>query len=328
VGAREQRESEKMTKPRYAGANSNGGYALITVMLTIVTLLSAAFLLAYPLAHDAKEEANTRNSESKWQRFRHGLLGRQLEQAGGLYGYCSGYFSDMGAIATSGGGTENFSPRHVARRYYSHRGGTSDFIDEAPAWVFQNGFWFGFRGKHYVYPSPADLWDERYKNPQDTATCEFRWAMSVCQQPLKLFSNALFSTSERSSRALLGNMPSFFADVVVAVRDYGRDRGSRSTGNFRVVLGECGGTSAFLVPASADKETVAGKPYHLYVFSFDPGSDSLASSGLNKLHIQVRSGDTWSTRRTQAVVLPVEMVFEFGEYRSRDGSYIEIDYFG
>jgi hypothetical protein len=308
----------------------NGGYALIAVMLTVVSLVSVVFAIVYPLTHRSKEQANTLNREISWQRFKHGLLGRQVEQAGGLYGGSPCYLTDMDYVSRSGGGTEDFSSRHVARRYYSYRSSVSDYIDEAPAWIFQNGFWYGYRGKHYVYPSPSDQWEEIDKSTYNADTCSFKWAMAVCQSPLKLYTNALFSTRERRANSLIGNMPQMSPDsVVVEIRDYGDDRGSRTSDNFRVVCGERGGLSTFFFPAQCDRSDMQGKAYTRYIFSLDYDvKKNYATAGLMKLFVQVKSGDTWVTRRTLAAVLPVEMVLEFGDYVSRGKIYLVVDYFG
>jgi hypothetical protein len=323
---------------RKSTLENNNGYALIAIMLVVVTLISAVFVLAYPLAHRSKEQAFTYNSEMTWHRFKYALFGRQVEQAGGLYGNSPGYVTDMQKMMKTGGGASpDVSSYFVARRYYNDEytsENTDQQILEAPDWTFANGFWYGFRGKHYFYPPPSSQWEEINRYIHEEGTVGYNFNTRVCQSPLQISSNFLFATRERDSNIYLGTQPKAGSGtpIIAEVRDYGDDRNNRTLDNFRVVCGERGSSSYFFVPEQSDRQDTLLYTRYLFVLKDDQSGSAerlnFGMSGLMKLHIQVKELDgTWATRRTIGTVLPISMLHRFRSYASRDHCHLAVDYF-
>ena len=183
-----------MINSKHKRINENG-CALIIIMFTMVALITVVFAAAYPLAHGAKEQVFAYNTDKKWQRYKQAFLGRQVEQAGGLYGNSPGYASDTIINMSTTGNGKQYPATFVARRYATPTSGTGGaMIINAPQFVFEYGNWQGFRGKYYLYPMPADNWEERNRFlPFDDNNWTFEFGRPVCQQPFQLRSIDSFS---------------------------------------------------------------------------------------------------------------------------------------
>ena len=138
------------------------GFALLTVMFMLVSLISLVFLTAYLPIAERKEDSRVAKEAMDIHRYFRGILGRSAEQCGGKFMACGGFVSDI----QEGGGS--VTPTTFSRIYGRRLAGKN--VSTSAGWAFyypapwryhRGGFWAGWRGKRYMHRLPCDDWDEK-----------------------------------------------------------------------------------------------------------------------------------------------------------------------
>ena len=330
--------------------DNDSGYALITVVFILLAAVSAVLLPMAQQIPQARTDAAQYISDMKMQKFKKAFWGRMAEQSGGEAMSCGGLVSDCGLGFWSP--KTSFEPTVNTRRYM--RTGTTlnqkrwaeDFTYNAV-----RGFWSGYRGRRYLYPSPADDWDETrigyfkltskisagiplpYRDGFGTGG--YRYSGS-CNSPIVMGIDGSPASVDNSIT------PFIRPNIVIIVRDYTRTAHDRLDLWFTYTSrGRLAYHGYFLKPgreldasilteAYTDTSTRA-KGYHTHTFHyFKPTSKQKGSdiyrSGLYKLSIVVDGHTTFTT----SVVVSPHNVLGYGEaYVNRGHLFVqEIDYWG
>ncbi|PID40572.1 MAG: hypothetical protein CR984_02495 [Proteobacteria bacterium] len=145
--------------------NKDAGYALLTVVAILLAVITAALLPMGQLVRQARSDVAQYITVMKRAKFQRAYYGRVAEQAGGQAMSCGGLFSDHfyresdADIATRG---FVLTRRHMMTENLQNGKTDQGLNFYANDFVYRPdlGFWSGYRGRRYVYPGPADDWDE------------------------------------------------------------------------------------------------------------------------------------------------------------------------
>jgi hypothetical protein len=137
------------------------GYALLTVVIALLAAVTAVLLPMSQLIQQARTDTSRYISVMKRAAFQRAFYGRVAEQAGGLAMSCGGLFSDHYYEESS----QDITTRGFVQ---TRRHMMTEFFDDRKLLMYANdfvyrpdlGFWSGYRGRRYLYPGPADDWDE------------------------------------------------------------------------------------------------------------------------------------------------------------------------
>ena len=285
------------------------GFALITIMFMLVTLISAVFLAAYPLVSEPRDTTCDYITNMKFHRYKRALFGRMADQCAGKFMSCGGQVSDY----PSGGGASNAGDEAVdvyGRRHYIQRSGLGFSVRYPTPFVYDSnrGFWGGYWGKRYVYPLPSDDWYDDYGPVAfmrhaflDGRGTQF-FLHHGCNQDWKLKNNETPRHLPIKPSRTVGMKFNCMRSVNIKVRDHSEDRDINRD------------LTAILIRANdfRDDTEICSDPveetgYLLYEFSFKTSisgnrksSAAHAYSGLNKLLIQI--GEV--TKFTTGIVVP------------------------
>lgn len=135
------------------------GFALITVIFIVASLISVVGLCAYLPISERRKAAGEFLTDMKDLRIKRAMFGRLADQRGGEFMSCGGLYSECGAYAGDVG--RSFRRQIFTMRGYSNRHG--DMLGLMPCegvspyrYDSAFGLWAGYRGKCYYYMLPSD----------------------------------------------------------------------------------------------------------------------------------------------------------------------------
>ncbi|MBE9571324.1 MAG: hypothetical protein IMF11_11895 [Proteobacteria bacterium] len=297
------------------------GFALITVMFILATLISVVFIAAYPLVSEPRNHTRSFITNEKFHRYKRALLGRLAEQCGGKFISCGGHVSDYpegGGAATAG----DIQTRLYGKRLFKSSG-TGDLGSPSPFQYYNDfGFWSGYRGKRYVYPLPSDDWhDDWYSAISDPSNApqaflnDYGWSFFLrygCAQVWNIQS----STPQSMKTKTLGMWLNAYRYIYIMVKDH-----SKENGELRIILVK----GCKQIPDRTAPPFESGD-YILHTFKLETASGTgvscglFDSCGLTKLLIQVNEGGDWVTKFTKSIVVPPYSACQDPDHTYRRGA--------
>ena len=137
------------------------GFALITVMFIVTSLISVVYLAAYVAISERRDITSWFITDTKNLRIKRALFGRLADQKGGEFMSCGGLDSECAPCA-EGSSSSHFKRRIFTIRGYSAKKGDSSSNNDKCEKVYpyrydsSYGLWAGYRGKSYFHLLPGD----------------------------------------------------------------------------------------------------------------------------------------------------------------------------
>lgn len=300
------------------------GFALVTVLIMLVGLITAVLMSTYPLFCEVQEDSRQFITDMKEREIKRAMFGRLADQAGGQFMSCGGYYSDYGNILCITGGGEQqdqFFSKRLQRREGNTYWGAIIFPYH---YSREFGFFGGYRGKRYLYPVPTDLWDESEVGYYDGFGNRFT-VKGFC-----LAAERWRHLSSNLKNWMIFATRSFF---YFRVRDYTRTPEDK----IRLMLVSSKGGCPELAhdpegPIETKKNAGSGHYLHTFYMWFDTKGCKPRHShrmGLDKVVIQIEKNGEWVTTFTTAMVLPVYCeCYAPGRFCVKYFFVAEVDYHG
>ncbi len=150
--------------------NNEKGFAVVTTVFIMVSFLSVALLVSYPLVKAVRNHSANYLAERDDYRMKKALFGEMVDQCGtrlshtrGLYGDYPGWGIHSGQGGGGGKDSRNHEAWPMSRRCLGY--GTRAGIAEPEDYKFADGFWSGYHGKRYVRRLPVDEWGYKAYRP-------------------------------------------------------------------------------------------------------------------------------------------------------------------
>jgi hypothetical protein len=301
------------------------GFALVTMVFFLVSLLSAALLACYPLVKEAREDTGPYIIDRNDYRFRRALLGEAVDQCGTKLAHSGGHYGDYGDTGNSGTAGYIYHNRVTARVFgtLGKPHGTADDsgnqVEVPEDYAFTaEAFWSGYWGKRYLHLLPSDQWDYHTIYPI--------WGSGVMYDPFFQTYAAIYISAicggglpyKNYAKGTLGTSYAFTSisphgDAVIEVKDYSEKRTQHELRVITLGSGNCSSTvneNIFL----KEEERTPFSDHILYRFE-QPSEErgrswkyyfTAENSGQAKLLIQVRGNgsDAWLTMDTRLLVFP------------------------
>ncbi len=139
---------------------NESGLVLISLTFILLSMVLVIFLTAYSLGNEARKDTRRYITDMRNKRFTRALLGQRMEQSLDRTPIgMGGFMADFGLNILEPHGS------HAGDLYNRRYVKTAD---KGKLWMpdfFYNpsqGTWSGYRGRRYLYPSPAEEWVEAY----------------------------------------------------------------------------------------------------------------------------------------------------------------------
>jgi hypothetical protein len=293
------------------------GFALITVMFMLVTLISVVFLAAYPLVSQPRNDTRQFITDLRTIKVKQAMFGRLANQRGGKFMSCGGYYSDYGVFLCSVGNFEQ-DPLFTKRGHKSRVEGHVTYICRPYQYYKVCGFWGGYRGKRYHYMLPSDDWDESQLAYHDGFGNKYVIKGGcAAAEPFNDFHSHRKNWMQFETKLTL----------YVKLKDYT----NTPEDNFRLVIIRVNNGKTTLIELShKESERLPSSSYSIHTFykELPKGNCDRRAKyrmGLGKLVIQTLENGIWVTKYTTPIVIP-------GRYRCTGREVIncfteEIDYY-
>ncbi len=307
--------------------NNEKGVAVITTVFIMVSFLSAALLVTYPLNKAVKDHSEDYNNDRYDYRAKKAMFGELTDQCGTKLTHVRSFYGDYpgwGIHAGAGGGggraSRNYEAWYMSRRCFGF--GTRVGIVVPEDYKFADGFWSGYHGKRYVRRLPIDNWGYN-PNPAPKGEKEegsyYRpfgrppydpnfynlYIQSACSGGLDYNDYA----KQVNFKHLHLNME-IYTKTVVDIRDYRENAKTLDTDDLNLASVGALNITGTIYFDLVKRENKQG--YVLYRFMQQiPETNSVRKIysvvGQKKLMILVRENGRWRVRQTKILAQPVSV---------------------